>query len=88
MKSKSLGILAVVIIVVMAIVATAGLDNLPRNLQSSVVAASEQISKDRTSFEEQRKKIERALQQEPALFRTRAAAWRFTVFPTPGVDSY
>ena len=76
MKSKSLGILAIVIIAVMAIVATAGLDNLPRNLKSSVVAASEQVSKDRTQFDNQSRTIERALQQEPALFRTQTAAWQ------------
>lgn len=76
MKNRSLVILAIVIIAVMAIVAAAGLNNLPKNLQSSVVAASTQVSKDRALFEEQRKKIERTLQQEPELFRARATAWK------------
>ena len=40
MNRKALGALAVIIIVLMAIVATAGLDNLPRQLRQSAAAAS------------------------------------------------
>ncbi|MBI4906688.1 MAG: hypothetical protein HY820_23875 [Acidobacteria bacterium] len=76
MKSKSLGILAIAIIGVMGIVATAGLDNLPNNLRASAITASAQVSNDRTHFEEQRKRIEQALRDDPALFRTQSAAWK------------
>lgn len=76
MNSKSLGILAIIIIALMAFVAIAGLDNLPSRLQTSVTAASAQVLADRSALDSKRKEIERALQQEPALFRTRAADWR------------
>jgi hypothetical protein len=76
MNRKSLGILAIVIIALMAIVATAGLDNLPRNLKSSIDAAGARLSTDHKLFDEERTKIERAIYSEPALFRTRAAAWQ------------
>lgn len=76
MNRKSLGILAIVIIILMAIVATAGLDSLPPGLKNSVAAASTRVSTDRTLFERQRAEIDEALREEPALFRSQAAAWR------------
>ncbi len=76
MNRKFLGILAVVIIALMALVATAGLDNLPRDLKASVAAAGARVATDRTAFAEQRSAVERAIQEEPALFRSRAAAWQ------------
>ena len=39
-RKKSLGVLAVVLIQLMAIIATAGLDNLPRRLHDEVSARS------------------------------------------------
>lgn len=76
MNRKSLGILAIVLIILMAIVATAGLDDLPSKLRTSVDAASTEVSADRSTLDSKRKEVERALQQEPALFRTRATDWR------------
>ena len=60
----------------MAIVATAGLDNLPRQLRSSVSAASTQFDADRTTFAQNRDFLEAAVRDNPALFRTKADAWR------------
>ena len=76
MNRKFLGILAVIIIALMALVATAGLDNLPRSLKASVASAAARVAADRTAFAQERSAVERALQQEPALFRNTAAAWR------------
>ena len=74
MNRKSLGILAIIIIALMALVAMAGLDNLPRDLKSSVAAAQTRIATDRSTFDQQRTAINRALQDEPALFRSRSAS--------------
>ncbi|HBY58362.1 MAG TPA: hypothetical protein DEH78_00980 [Solibacterales bacterium] len=76
MSRKSLGVLAILIIVLMGIVATAGLDNLPRRLRTSVEAAGPQLATDRSQLEEQRAAIERALTDEPDLFRAQAPGWR------------
>jgi hypothetical protein len=76
MNRRALGFLAILIIVLMAIVATAGLDNLPRHLRSRVNAASTQLQSDRSQFESNRVAVERAIVAEPDLFRTRAASWR------------
>ena len=75
MNRKLLGILAVVIILLMALVATAGLDNLPRELKTTVAAAETRVASDRTLFDQERAAVERALKEEPALFQTRAASW-------------
>jgi hypothetical protein len=76
MNRRSLGILAIVLILLMAIVATAGLDSLPRELRSSAQAAAEQVRADRSRLEANRAAIERAVSAEPALFAARVAAWR------------
>ncbi len=76
MNRKALGALAVIIIVLMAIVATAGLDNLPRQLRQSAAAASVHLNSDRATLAQNRDFIDRALRDEPALFRSKAALWR------------
>jgi hypothetical protein len=76
MNRRSLGVLAVIIILLMGIVAVAGLDELPRGIRQSAQAAGTQYSADRLHFEAQRAAIESALRSEPDLFRTRAEEWR------------
>ncbi|MDX2154016.1 MAG: RAQPRD family integrative conjugative element protein [Bryobacteraceae bacterium] len=76
MSRKSLGVLAVIIIVLMGIVAFAGLDHLPRKLRASVETAAQQLPRQRGELEEQRAAIDRALREEPDLFRAQAAEWR------------
>ena len=72
---RSLGITAIMIIVLMAIVSTAGLDNLPRPLRQSIASASSQLDSDRAAFNGNREFIERGLRDEPALFQSKAAPW-------------
>ncbi|HYP12823.1 MAG TPA: hypothetical protein VEQ63_02780 [Bryobacteraceae bacterium] len=74
MNRRALGVLAIIIIVLMAIVATAGLDNLPRELRAraqSVAAAigSDPVGKDAGA-------VENAIVSDPDLFRTQAASLR------------
>jgi hypothetical protein len=76
MNRRSLGVLAIIIIFLMAIVATAGLDNLPRQLRNSVSSASAQFDGDRSTFAKNREFVEHAIQNDPALFRTKAEGWR------------
>lgn len=76
MNRRSLGALALVIILLMVIVATAGLDNLPRDLRKSIDAAAATLQTDRTQFAQNRDFVNRALTEEPALFRTKAASYR------------
>lgn len=76
MNRKALGALAIIIIVLMAIVATAGLDNLPRQLRESVTAAGAHLNSDRAAFARNRESIDRALGDEPAMFRLKAPLWR------------
>jgi hypothetical protein len=76
MNRRSLGALAIVIIILMIFVALAGLDNLPRNLRSSIAAASTELASDRSLFTGNRDYVTRALSSEPELFRTKAALYR------------
>src|SRR5687767_1523760 len=76
MNRRSLGVLAVILIILMGIVATAGLDNLPSRLRGSVAVAGTQLASDRTRLMENRSAIEQALGSEPALFAGKAADWQ------------
>jgi hypothetical protein len=76
MNRRSLGALALVIILLMVIVATAGLDNLPRDLRKSIDAAAASFQTDRSQFAQDRDFVNRAVSDEPALFRTKAAGYR------------
>lgn len=76
MNRRSLGVTAIVLIVLMGIVATAGLDNLPRQLRQSVAAAGTRLTADRATFDQNRDFIVRAVHDDPALFQTKAAQWQ------------
>lgn len=76
MSRRSLGILAIILIVLMAVVVTAGLDGLPRQVRQAVTASSAKLETDRTQFQQNRQFVEKAISDEPALFRTKVAGWR------------
>jgi hypothetical protein len=76
MERRALGVLAVILIGLMAIVATAGLDKLPPALKKSVDAASHQFPDDRTTFDKEKTQVERALAEEPLLLKSQADGWR------------
>lgn len=76
MNRRSLGIIAVMLVLLMAIVATAGLDNLPRQLRQSVAAANTHLNSDRTAFDQNRQAIDRALRDDPTLFGSKAGELR------------
>jgi hypothetical protein len=76
MNRRSLGMLAIVLIVLMAMVATAGLDKLPRELRASVQTTTEQVQTDRSRFQANRAAVESAVAAEAALFAVRAPVWR------------
>ncbi len=75
MSRRSLGFLAVTLIVLMGIVATAGLDNLPRELRHSIESAQSRLNSDRSTFVERRADLERTLAAEPELFASRKEQW-------------
>ena len=76
MNRRSLEVIAAILITLMVIVATAGLDHLPRQLRDSVSAASAHLTADRAAFDRNRIFIDRAIRDEPALFQGKAALWR------------
>ncbi len=76
MNRRALGALAIVIMLLMVIIATAGLDNLPRSVRSSISASQSALDGDRTHFAQDRDIVNRALTSEPELFRTKAPAYR------------
>ena len=75
MNKRALGALALVIILLMGIVAVAGLDNLPRDLRSAIAAAATRVETDRAQIEQNREYISRVVREEPVLFRTKAASY-------------
>jgi hypothetical protein len=76
MSRRSLGVIAIIIVLLMAIVATAGLDNLPRQLRASVAAETSQLKNDRTAFDQNRQAVERALSGDAELYGARASDFR------------
>ncbi|MBV8846235.1 MAG: hypothetical protein JO307_25800 [Bryobacterales bacterium] len=76
MERRALGVLAVILIALMAIVATAGLDHLPPALKKSVDSAEKQLSDDRTALDKDRTQLEHAITEEPLLLGKQAAPWR------------
>ena len=76
MNRRSLELTAAILITAMVIVATAGLDHLPRTLRESVAAATAQLAADRVAFNQNRIFIDRTMREEPALFQAKAALWR------------
>ncbi len=76
MDRRSLGFVALILIVLMGIVATAGLDDLPRTLRESAAAAHQQLDSDRAAFQQKQRFVEQALNDEPVLFQSQSAGWR------------
>src|SRR4029453_17492490 len=60
----------------MGIVATAGLDNLPRDLRKSATTAAVQVRADTDRLRDQRATVERAIISDPALFARKVGPWR------------
>jgi len=75
-ERRALGVVAIILIGLMAIVATAGLDNLPPSLKKSVDAAGGLLAQDRSAFDENRKQIETAVHDQPVLFQHEAGSWQ------------
>jgi hypothetical protein len=75
MNRRSLGALAIVIIILMVIVATAGLDNLPRDVRNQIASAKNAFTSDRAKLDQDREFVTRAVQDDPALFRTKAVPY-------------
>jgi hypothetical protein len=76
MERRALGFLAIILIGLMAIVATAGLDDLPSSLRNASDSASALLTQDRSTFDENRSQVERAMSERPVLFQAEAAAWK------------
>jgi hypothetical protein len=76
MKRAPLALLALVLVLLMVVVATAGLDNLPRALRASVASSAARLESDRNAFEQNRKALEAVMDREPELFADRISAWR------------
>jgi hypothetical protein len=68
--------LAIVLIILMAMVAVAGLDKLPRNVRAAVQTAGQQVKTDQGRLQANRQAIERALAADPSLFGAQAGEWR------------
>jgi hypothetical protein len=73
MNRRSLGALAIVIILLMVVVAIAGLDNLPRDVRNAIAAAASRVDTDRAQLSTHRGFVEQAVREEPALFRSKAS---------------
>lgn len=76
MERRGLGVLALILIGLMVLVATAGLDGLPGSLKKSVEAESGVLSHDQEALQQDRTRIEAAIRQDPALFAKEADQWR------------
>jgi hypothetical protein len=76
MERRALGVVAIILIGLMALVATAGLDNLPPSVRKSIDAANGVLVNDRSVFEQDRSRVEGAVSAEPALFQKEADLWR------------
>ncbi|MBC7928858.1 MAG: hypothetical protein H7039_24710, partial [Bryobacteraceae bacterium] len=76
MSRKTLGLVAIFILLLMAFVATAGLDSLPRELQTSITSTITSVESGGSQFQQNRAAITNAVSSEPVLFEQRSAAWR------------
>jgi hypothetical protein len=76
MTRRALGVIAIMLIGLMAIVATAGLDNLPRSLKKSVDSSSGLLQRDIQTLQEDQSQVDHALTAEPVLFQREALPWR------------
>jgi hypothetical protein len=76
MERRALGILAIVLIGLMALVATAGLDNLPGSVKKSVEVADGLLLKDKQALEQDKSAIQQAIGEDPGLFQKEADDWK------------
>ncbi|MBC7926049.1 MAG: hypothetical protein H7039_10375 [Bryobacteraceae bacterium] len=76
MNKRALGVIAVILIALAAIVAVAGFDKLPRQLHASVDAAATRVQSDRSQFDQARAGVLQALNAQPQLFRRQASLWQ------------
>lgn len=76
MSKRSLGVIAVILILLMAVVASAGLDNIPRSVRQSAQAAVEQLASARHQLQQNRQTVLAALASDPSLFRSQEAMFR------------
>ncbi len=77
MERRALGMVAIILIGLMAIVATAGLDNLPPSLRKSIDAANGVLVNDRSAFEQDRSQVESAplARSHGSCFKEEAWLW-------------
>jgi hypothetical protein len=76
MERRALGIVAIIIIGLMALVATAGLDHLPGSVKKQVDAGSGLLSNDKQTLERDRSQLDRTIGEDPALFQKEADGWK------------
>lgn len=76
MQRGPLGVIAAILATLMVIVATAGLDDLPRSLRSTIATAPAALAADRATLEQNRAALEKTLGQDDALFAERAPKLR------------
>jgi hypothetical protein len=76
MSKRSLGVLAIILILLMAVVATAGIDNLPRNLRQSAESAVSELASARQQFDKNRQAALAAVASDPSLFRSQDTQFR------------
>ena len=76
MQRAPLGVIAAILATLMVVVGTAGLDDLPRPLRSSIAAAPAALTADRATFEQNRAALEKTLAQDPDLFAGKAPVFR------------
>src|SRR5579871_3812472 len=75
MNRRALGVVAVLLIILMVIVATAGLDNLPRADRQAITAAVTHLNSDRATIDQTSKFIDSAIHNDPDLFQAKASMW-------------
>ena len=75
MNKRTLGILAIVLILLMAIVASAGLDNLRPGTRERASTAMSEMVKASEEIAATRQTLQRTWQGEPALFGAVQAIW-------------
>src|SRR3954451_17812695 len=76
MKQRTLGVVAIIIVALMAVVMIAGLDKLPREVRASAETAQKSLTSERTEFDQDRSYVTRAVSDDADLFRTQAAVWQ------------
>lgn len=76
MSKRSLGYLAVILILLMVVVASAGLDNLPGSTRQAAEASISSLSTGRQQFDRNRQQVLAAIASDPSLFRSQEATLR------------